>query len=272
MPTPLSVAAKKVSTATSSPVAWTSIWRSRNSGSKRSSAWICSSVSLILRLRTVSSSRSSRSWRVLRLPEDPHAPHPARTDLEPREHQLVGHSLVPLGRMLERMGPDRLLDQGRDAVGVRSLRSRQPVEQPLGAVHLEVAADLVEVLPAVAQDPARLRDVAEFLGDLCKDSFLRAIFSAWTVVTLFSSGLLSGLDTFSINLGEAGLATVPFGRHLSGDYRSTTRQASGGLRRPDLLSLMSPQLTTARMQLDCSQGRGVGEGRLWNLRRGPPRF
>jgi hypothetical protein len=30
------------------------------------------------------------------------------------------------------------------------------------------------------------------------------------------------LDTFSINLGEAGLATVPFGGHLSGDYRSTT--------------------------------------------------
>jgi len=25
------------------------------------------------------------------------------------------------------------------------------------------------------------------------------------------------------NLGEAGLATVPFGGHLSGDYRSTTR-------------------------------------------------
>ena len=113
------------------------MWRSRNSGSKRSSVWICSSVSLILRLRTVSSSRSSRSWRVLRPPEHPHAPHPARTDLEPSEHQLVGHSLGAVGGMLERMGQDRLLDRGRDAVGVRPLRSRQSVEEPLGAVYRE---------------------------------------------------------------------------------------------------------------------------------------
>ena len=97
---------------------------------------------------------------------DPHAPHPARTDLEPSEHQLVGQLLGAVGGMLERMGRDRLLDRGRDAVGVWSLGSRQPVEQPLGAVHLEVAADLVEVLPAVAHDPARLRDVAEFLSEL----------------------------------------------------------------------------------------------------------
>ena len=97
---------------------------------------------------------------------DPHASHPSRTDLEPPEHQLVGHSLGPVGGMLERMGQDRLLDRRRDAVGVRSLRARQPVEQPLGAVHLKVAADLVEMLPAVAQDPARLRDVAEFLSEL----------------------------------------------------------------------------------------------------------
>ena len=43
----------------------------------------------------------------------PNAPHPARTDLEPAEHQLVGHSLGPVGGMLERMGQDRLLDRGR---------------------------------------------------------------------------------------------------------------------------------------------------------------
>jgi len=96
----------------------------------------------------------------------PRAPHSARTDLEPSEHQFVGHALGSVGRMLERVGQDRLLDRGRDAVGVRSLASRQPVEQPLGAVDLKVAADLIEVLPAVAQNPARLRDVAEFLGQL----------------------------------------------------------------------------------------------------------
>ena len=96
----------------------------------------------------------------------PHAPHPARTDLEPSEHQLVGHPLGAVGRVFERMGQDRLLDRRRDPVRVRPLRAGQPVEQPLGAVHLEVAADLVEVLAAVAHDPARLRDVAEFLGQL----------------------------------------------------------------------------------------------------------
>ena len=142
------------------------MWRSRNSGSKRLSAWICSSVSLILRLPTVCSSRSSRPWRVLKPLDDPHAPHPARTDLEPSEHRLVGYLLGALGGMLERMRQDRLLDGGLDAVGVRSFRSRQPVEQPLGVVDLEVAADLVEVLPAVADYPTRLRDVSEFLGQL----------------------------------------------------------------------------------------------------------
>ena len=68
----------------------------------------------------------------------PHAPHPARTDLEPPEHQLVGHTLGAVGGMLERMGQDRLLDRGRDAVGMRSLRSRHPIEQPLGAMDLKL--------------------------------------------------------------------------------------------------------------------------------------
>ena len=104
------------------------MWRSRNLGSERSSSPDLFLAELDLAL----------------------------ADLEPPEHQLVGHSLGPVGRMLERMGQDRLLDRGRDAVGVRSLRSRQLVEQPLVAVHLEVAADLVEVLPALAQNPARL--------------------------------------------------------------------------------------------------------------------
>ena len=49
---------------------------------------------------------------------DPHAPDPARTDLEPSEHQLVGHSPHPVGGMSERMGQDRPFDRGRHAVGV----------------------------------------------------------------------------------------------------------------------------------------------------------
>ena len=189
------------------------MWRSRNSGSKRSSAWICSSVSLILRLRTVCSSRSSRSWRVLRPPEDPHAPHPARTDLEPSEHQLVG---------LERMGEDRLLDQGRDAVGVRSPRSRQPVEQPSAPWTWKLRGSRRSAGGCSRRSgtPSRRCRVPERAVARTASGALSSLPGRWSF--WFSSGLLSGLDTFSINLGEAGLATVPFGGHLSGDCRSTT--------------------------------------------------
>ena len=41
---------------------------------------------------------------------DPHPPHPARTDLDLLEHQLVGHTLGTVGRVLQRVGQDRLLD------------------------------------------------------------------------------------------------------------------------------------------------------------------
>ena len=61
---------------------------------------------------------------------------------------------------------DRLFDRRRNAVGVRPLGARQPVEQAVGAVQLKAPPDLVELLAAVADDPARLRDVAEFLGEL----------------------------------------------------------------------------------------------------------
>ena len=124
------------------------MWRSRNSGSKRSSAWICSSVSLILRLRTRLLQPEQSLVAGLEAIEEPHAPHPARTDLEPPEHQLVGHSLGPVGGMLERMGCCR-------APG-----------------------------PVVARTAS------------CALSSLPGRWSFW-----FSSGLLSGLDTFSINLG-----------------------------------------------------------------------
>ena len=49
-----------------SPVALTWMCRSRYSGPKCSSAWICSLLSLIFRVRTVSSSLRSRWWRVCR--------------------------------------------------------------------------------------------------------------------------------------------------------------------------------------------------------------
>jgi hypothetical protein len=43
-----------------------------------------------------------------------------------------------------------LLDLGRHPVRVRPLAARQAIDQPLGCVGLEVAADLVELLTGVA--------------------------------------------------------------------------------------------------------------------------
>ena len=64
------------------------------------------------------------------------------------------------------MGQDRLLNLFTHPVRVRSLRPRKLVDQPLGPVKLEVPPDLVELLPAVAHDLARLAHVAELLGQL----------------------------------------------------------------------------------------------------------
>ena len=133
-------AAKKVSTATSSPVATDFDVALGELGSNRSSASICSSVSLILRLRTVSFNRSSRSWRVLRPCCGSTRPAPRPNWPEPSEHQLVGHALSRVGRMLERIGQDRLLDRGRDPVGWSACRRRwrgpgQVSSLPTGLAH-----------------------------------------------------------------------------------------------------------------------------------------
>ncbi len=96
---------------------------------------------------------------------DPDTPHAAGTDLDPSQHQLVRHSLGPVCRVLQRVGQDRLLDWRWNAVRVWPLRARQPIDESVGAV-LKGPPDLVELLVAITHDPARLRDVAEFLGKL----------------------------------------------------------------------------------------------------------
>ena len=53
-------------------------------------------------------------------------------------------------RILQRMGQDRLFDRRRNAVRVRPARSRQPIDQAVGAVQLKAPPDLVELLLAVA--------------------------------------------------------------------------------------------------------------------------
>ena len=64
------------------------------------------------------------------------------------------------------MVEDRLLGVLSDPVGVSVARAGDPVDQPAGAVGLEVTADLVELPAALADDAAGLADVAELAGKL----------------------------------------------------------------------------------------------------------
>jgi hypothetical protein len=66
----------------------------------------------------------------------------------------------------QRVVEDRLLDRGADPVGMRRAGTGQAVEQPVGAVSLEVPADLVELLARIAHHPAGLADVAELGREL----------------------------------------------------------------------------------------------------------
>ena len=68
--------------------------------------------------------------------------------------------------MLQCVGQDGLFDRRRNVVRVRPLRRRQPIVLAVGSVQLEIPPDLVELLAAVADDPASLREVAKFVGEL----------------------------------------------------------------------------------------------------------
>ena len=72
----------------------------------------------------------------------------------------MGDSHRAVRRVLQGMVEDRLLDLGRQAVRMRPLRAFDLVEQALGAEGLVVAADLVELLPAVADQLAGFADIA----------------------------------------------------------------------------------------------------------------
>jgi len=79
----------------------------------------------------------------------PDAPHAARTDGDSLQVQMLCNAQAALGGVNEAVVEDGLLDLGRHAVRVWPLCAGQAVDQAVGAVCLEVAADLVELLPAV---------------------------------------------------------------------------------------------------------------------------
>ncbi len=95
----------------------------------------------------------------------PDAAHPTRRHLQPAQDEFLGHPHQAVAGMGERVVEHRRLDLGRHPVGVRAARAGQAVDQPVGAIGLEVAPDLVELLAAVAHHLAGPADVAEFLGE-----------------------------------------------------------------------------------------------------------
>ena len=96
----------------------------------------------------------------------PDAAHAARADLDAAQHERLGHAQASVGGMVERVVEHGLFDLLADAVGVRSARAGQAVDQAVRAVGLEVAADLVELLARVSHRAAGLRNAAQLLGQL----------------------------------------------------------------------------------------------------------
>jgi hypothetical protein len=68
--------------------------------------------------------------------------------------------------MGKRVIEDGLLDLGRDPVGVRPLGAGQAINEPVSTVGLVIAADLVELLAAIAHQLAGAADVFQVLGEL----------------------------------------------------------------------------------------------------------
>lgn len=91
----------------------------------------------------------------------PDAAHAAGGDLEALQPQFLFDPERAMAGMGEGVIEDRGLDLGRDPVRVRTLGAGQPVDQPLGAIGLEVAADLVELLARVAHHLAGAGNVGQ---------------------------------------------------------------------------------------------------------------
>jgi hypothetical protein len=68
--------------------------------------------------------------------------------------------------MAEGTVEDRLLDRGADPGWGAACGTGNPIEQPLGAKGLEVPANLVALLAAVARHPASFAHLAELGGGL----------------------------------------------------------------------------------------------------------
>ena len=87
----------------------------------------------------------------------------------------MGYAHRAMGRMFQRMAQDGLFDLGGDPVRVRVPRPLHLVAEAGGTVGLVVAADLVELLPAVADSLQALLTLPRSCASSSRLSLRRAI-------------------------------------------------------------------------------------------------
>jgi hypothetical protein len=92
--------------------------------------------------------------------------------------QFLLDSHRAMAGMNQRMVEYGLLDLGGDPVGVRSPRAGKAVDQPLGAISLEVASDLVKLLAGIAHHLAVAADV----GEVCSQFQQRELAACYLVL------------------------------------------------------------------------------------------
>jgi hypothetical protein len=88
----------------------------------------------------------------------------ASGDLDALEAQLLLDPHRPVAGRDEGVIERVLFDLGRDPVGMGSFGAGQAVDQPFGALGLEVATDFVELLAKIANQLALAADIDELGG------------------------------------------------------------------------------------------------------------
>ena len=95
----------------------------------------------------------------------PDAPDPARGDSDLAKGEFLGDAEAAMGGELQAVGEDGVLDLLGQAVGMGFLGAGEAVEEAFCTEGLEVAADLVELLPGVSHNLAGLGNVVEVGGE-----------------------------------------------------------------------------------------------------------
>ena len=134
-------------------------------------------------------------------------------DVDLPEGELLGHAEATVGGELQNVLQDGVFGGFGDAVWVRIARPRESIEKTFGAVGLEIATNLVELLPGVSHDFAGFGNVVEILGEFEETEFATSDFDfsghVWFWVCVFVVK-----TTYQIHVAAVSLKTAP----LSGEY------------------------------------------------------